>query len=125
MATGASYHGTMTKAMRCKGERTSNAPTISQVAAAQAAHLWGSFERHHITLWYDNYRCYISGPDPRNLDKRGNVTLVVVLHTTELPQYLGLPSFDAVAQEVPRVVPILSRVLEYCYNAVKHQRGRF
>ena len=53
-ATGASYWGTMTQSIRRKlamaGECTSNAPTISEVATAQAVHLWWSFERQQIAL---------------------------------------------------------------------------
>ena len=48
------------------GECTSNAPTTLDVAVAQAGHLWRSFERQQIALWYDKYRRYIVGVDPRN-----------------------------------------------------------
>ena len=65
-ATGASYRGTMTQSIRRKlamaGECTINAPTISAQASVQASHLWDSFERQQITLWFDNYRRYPDGP---------------------------------------------------------------
>ena len=48
-ATGASYRGTMPQSISRKlamaGECTSNAPTILEVATAQAGHLWRSFEK--------------------------------------------------------------------------------
>ena len=92
-ATGASYRGTMTRSIRRKlataGECTINAPTISAQACVQASHLWESFERQQISLWFHNYRRYINGVDPHSRDKTLNVTAVGVLHTTELPQYHG------------------------------------
>ena len=104
-ATAASYRGTMTQAMRLKvamiGECTTNTPTISNVATVQAANLCGSFERRQIALWYDNYRRYFSGVDPNNPNNSFTVTVVVVLHTTGLPQYLGPPDLDVVAQAAP------------------------
>ena len=107
-ATGASYRGIMTQSIRRKlamaGECTINAPTISPQASVQASHPWDSFERQQITLWFDNYRRYINGVDPHSPDKTLNVTAVDVLHTTELPQYRGLPGLDAVAQCIPGVV---------------------
>ena len=88
-ATGASYRGTMPQSFRRKlamaGECTINAPAISAQASDQASHLWDSFERKQITLWFDNYRRYINGVDPHSPDKTLNVTVVGVLHTTELP----------------------------------------
>ena len=71
--------------------------------------LWDSFERQQITLWFDNYRRYINGVDPHSPDKTLNATAVGVLHTTELPQYHGLPGLDAVAQCIPGVVDYLVR----------------
>ena len=110
-ATGVSSRGTMTQSIRHKlamgGECTRSAPTISEVATAQVGHLWRSFERQQIALWYDNYRRYISGVDPHN--NRPNVTAVAVLHTTELPQYPGLPNLDVVAQAVPPIIAYLVR----------------
>ena len=47
--------------------------------------------------------------DPHSPDKTLNVTAVSVLHTTELPQYHGLPGLDAVAQCKPGVVDYLVR----------------
>ena len=47
--------------------------------------------------------------DPHSPDKTLNVTAVGVLHTTELPQYHGLPCLDAVAQRIPGVVDYLVR----------------
>ena len=112
-ATGASYRATMTQSIRCKlamaGECTINAPSISAQARVQASHLWDSLERQQITLWFHNYRRYINGVDPHSPDKTLNVTAVGVLHTTELPQYHGLPGLDAVAQCIPRVVDYLVR----------------
>ena len=112
-ATGASYRGTMTQSIRRKlamaGDCTINAPTISAQAGVQASHLWDSFERQHITLWFDKYRRYINGVGYHSADKTLNVTDVGVLHTTELPQYQGLPGLDAVAQCIPRVVDYLVR----------------
>ena len=84
-----------------------NAPTISAQASVQASQLWDSFERQQTTLWFDNYRRYINGVGPHSLDKTLNVIAVGVLHTTELPQYHGLPSLDAVAQCIPGVVDYL------------------
>ena len=111
--TGASYRGTMTQSIRRKlamaGECTINAPTILAQACIQASWLWDSFERQQITLWFDNYRRYINGVDPHSPDKTLNVTGVRVLHTTELPQYHGLPSLDAVAQRIPGVIDYLVR----------------
>ena len=110
-ATGASYRGTMTQSIRRKlamaGECTISAPTISAQAIVQASHLWDSFERQQITLWFDNYRRYINGVGPHSPDKTLNVTGVGVLHTTALPQYHGLPGLDAVAQCIPGVVDYL------------------
>ena len=107
-ATGASYQGTMTQSIIRKlamaGECTQNASTIPEVATTHVVHVWRSFERQQITLWYDNYRRYISGMDPQNVDKSWNVTAVPVLHTTELPQYPTLPYLDVVAQAVPPFV---------------------
>ena len=112
-ATGASYRGTMTQSIRRKlamaGECTINATTISAHASIQASCLWDSFERQQITLWFDKYRRYINGVDPHSPDKTLNVTAVGVLHTTELPQYHGLPGLDVVAQRIPGVVGYLVR----------------
>ena len=112
-ATGASYRSTMTQSIRRKlamvGECTINAPTISAHASVQASDLWVSFERHQITSWFDNYCRYINGVDPHSPDKTLNVTAVGVLHTTELPQYRGLPGWDAVAQCISSVVDYLVR----------------
>ena len=47
--------------------------------------------------------------DPHSPDNTLNVTAVGVLHTTELPQYHGLPGLDAVAQRIPGVVEYLVR----------------
>ena len=103
----------MTQSIRRKlampGECTINAPTISAQASVQASHPWDSFDTHQITLWFDNYRRYINGVDPHSRDKTLNVTAVGVLHTTELPQYHGLPGLDAVAQCIPGVVDYLVR----------------
>ena len=111
--TGASYRGTMTQSIRRKlamaGECTINAPTISAQASVQASHLWDSFERQQITLWFDNYRRYIKGVDPHSPDKTLYVTAVGVLHTTELPRCHGLPGLDAVAQCIPGFVDYLVR----------------
>ena len=112
-ATGASHRGTMTPSIRRKlamaGDCTINAPTVSAQACVQASCLRDSFERQQITLWFDNYRRYINGVDPHSPDKTLNVTAVSVLHTTELPQYHGLPGLDAVAQRIPGVVDYLVR----------------
>ena len=112
-ANGASYRGTMTQSIRRKlamaGECTINAPTISAQVCVQASHLWDSFERRQITPWFDNYRRYINGVDPHSRDKTLNVTAVGVLHTTELPQYNGMPGLDGVAQRIPGVVDYLVR----------------
>ena len=112
-ATRAPYRGTMTQSIRRKlamaRECTINAPTISAQASVQASHLWDSFVRQQITLWFDNYRRYINGVDPHSPDKTLNVIAVGVLHTTELPQYHGLPGLDAVAQCIPGVVDYLVR----------------
>ena len=83
------------------------APTISAQACVQASCVWDSFERQQITLWFDNYHRYINGVDPHSPDKTLNVTVVGVLHTTELPQYHFLPRLDAVAQRIPVVVDYL------------------
>ena len=91
------------------GDCTINALTISAKASVQASCLWDSFERQQITLWFNIYHRYINGVDPHGHDKTLNVTSVGVLHTTELPQYHGLPSLDAVAQHIPRVVDYLVR----------------
>ena len=103
----------MTQSIRRKlamaRECTINAPTISAQASVQASCLWDSFERQQITLWFDNHRLYINGVDPHSPDKTLNVTAVGVLHTTELPQYHGLPGLDAVAQRIPGVVDYLVR----------------
>ena len=100
-ATGAVYRGTLTHFIRRKlamaGECTSNAPTILEVATAHAAHLWTLVERQPIAWWYDNHRRYISGVDPYNPNKSLNVPAVAVLHTSEVPQYLGLPDLVVVA----------------------------
>ena len=110
-ANGASYRGTMTQSIRRRlamaGGCTINAPTISAQASVQPSYLWDSFERQQITLWFDNYRRCLNGVDPRSPDKTLNVTAVGVLHTTELPQYHGLPGLDAVAQRIPGVVDYL------------------
>ena len=94
-ATGASYRGPMTQSIRRKlamaGECTINAPTISARASVQASHLRDSFQRQQITLWFANYRRYINGVDHHSPDKSLNVTAAAVLHTTEMPQYHGLP----------------------------------
>ena len=112
-ATGASYRGTMTQSVRRKlamaGECTINAPAISAQSSVQASHLWDSFERQQITVWFDEYRRYINGVDPHSLDKTLNVTAVGVFHTTELPQYHGLPGLDAVAQCILGAVDYLVR----------------
>ena len=112
-ASGASYRGTMTQSIRCKlamaGECTINGPTISAQAYVQASCLRDSFERQQFTLWFDNYRRYINGVGPQSPDKALNVTVVGVLHTTELPPYHGLPGLDAVAQRIPGVVDYLVR----------------
>ena len=112
-ATTASYRGTRTQYIRQKlamaGECTINTPTISAQACVQASCLWDSFERQQITLWFDNYHRYINGVDPHSPDKTLNVTVVGVLHTTELPQYHFLPGLDAVAQCIPVVVDYLVR----------------
>ena len=112
-ATGASYRGTMTQSIRGKlamaGECTINAPNILAKASVQASHLWDSFQRQQITLWFDIYRRYINGVDPHCPNKTLNVTAVGVLHTTELPQYHGLPGLDAVPQCIPGVVDYLVR----------------
>ena len=47
--------------------------------------------------------------DPHSPDKTLNVTAVGVLHTTELPQYHGLPGLDAIAQRIAGVVDYLVR----------------
>ena len=47
--------------------------------------------------------------DPHSPDKTLTVIAVGVLHTTELPQYHGLPGLDAVAQCIPGVVDYLVR----------------
>ena len=49
------------------------------------------------------------GWTPHSPNKTLNVTAVGVLHTTELPQYHGLPGLDAVAQRIPGVVNYLVR----------------
>ena len=112
-ATGASYRGTMTQSIRRKlamaRECTITAPTISAQACVQASCLWDSFETQQITLWFHNYRRYINGVDPHSPDKTLNLPAVGVLHTTELPQYHGLPGPDAVAQRIPGVVDYLVR----------------
>ena len=54
----------------------------------------------------------MSGVDPHNPDKSLNVAALAILHTTELPQYLGLPDLDAVALAVPRVIAYLDRCVE-------------
>ena len=116
-ATGVSYRGTATGSIRRKlamaVECTSNAPTISEVATAQAGHLWRSFEGQQVVVSYDNYRCYISGPDPHNHDKSVNETAVAVLHTTlTLLSYhhaLVCLILDVVAQAVPPAVAYLVR----------------
>ena len=101
----------MTQSFRRKlamaGKCTINAPTISAQASVQASYLWNSFERQQITLCFENYRRYINGVDPDSPDKTLNVTAVGVLHTTELPQYHGLPGLDVVAQRIPGVVDYL------------------
>ena len=67
----------MTQSIRRKlvmaGECTCNTPTFSEVATAQARHLWRSFQRQQSAFWYDNYRRYISGADPHNPDKSLNM----------------------------------------------------
>ena len=93
------------------GQCTINAPTISAQASVQASYLRNSFDRQRITLWFDTYRRYINGMDPHSPDKTLNVTAVGVLHTTELPQYHGLPGPDAVAQRKPGVVDYLVRCI--------------
>ena len=112
-ATGASYRGTMTQSMRRKlamaGECTINAPSISAQASVQASHLWDSFERQQITLWFNNYRRYINAVDPHSPDKTLNVTAVGVLHAAELPQYRRLPGLDAIVQCILGVVDYLVR----------------
>ena len=86
-ATGASYRGTMTQTITRKlamaGECISNAPTISELATAQAAHIWGSFDRQQIALCYDKYRRCIRGVGTHIHDKSLNVTAVAVWHTIE------------------------------------------
>ena len=103
----------MTKSIRRKlamaGECTFNAPTISALASDQALYLWDSFERQQIPPCFENCRRYINGVDPHSPDKSLNVTAVGVLHTTELPQYHGLPGLYAVAQCIPGVVEYLVR----------------
>ena len=103
----------MTQSIRRKlamaGECTINAPTISVQGTVQASHLWDSFERQQIALWFDNYRRHINGVDPHSPDKTLNVPAVGVLHTTEPPQYHGLPGPDAVAQCIPGVVDYVVR----------------
>ena len=91
------------------GECTINALTISAQACVQASHLWHSLERQQITLWFDNYHRYINGVDPHSPDKTLTVTAVGVLHSTEPPQYHGLPGLDDVAQCIPGVVDSLVR----------------
>ena len=115
-AIGASSRGTMTQSIRCKlamadiqGECTINAPTILAQTCVLVSCLWDSFERQQITLWFDNYRRYINGVYPHSPDKTLNVTAAGVLHTTELPQYHGLPGLDAVAQRMPGVVDYVVR----------------
>ena len=112
-ATGASYRGTMTHSSRrnlaMAGDCTIHAPTISAEACVQASCLWDSFERQQITVWFDNHRRYINGVDPHSPDRTLNMTAFGVLHTTELPQYHGLPGLDAVAQWIPGVVDYLVR----------------
>ena len=112
-ATGAPYRGTMTQSIRRKPamaeECSINAPAISAHAIVQTSYLWDSFERQQITLWFDNYRRYINGVDPRSADKTLNVTAIGVLHTTELPQYHGLPGLDAAAQHIPGILDYLVR----------------
>ena len=112
-ATGASYRGTMTQSIRLKlamaGECTINAPTISAQSCVQASCRWDSFESQQTTLWFHNYHRYINDVDPRSPDKTLNVTAVGMLHTTELPQYHGLPGLDAVAQRIRGVVDYLVR----------------
>ena len=60
-------------------------------------------------MWYDNYHHYISGVDLHNRDKSLNLTAIAVLHTTKLPQYLGLPNLDAVTQP-GAVVPLKAKL---------------
>ena len=112
-ATGASYRGTMTQSIRRKlamaGDCTIHPPTISAQASVQALQLWDSFERQQVTQWFDNHRRYINGVDPHSPDRTLNVTAFGVLHTTELPQYHGLPGLDAAAQWIPGVVDYLVR----------------
>ena len=84
-----------------------------------------SFERQQITLWFHNYRRYINGVHRHSLDKTLNVTVVGVLHTTEVPHYHGLPGLDAVAQRVPGFVDYLVRCVGLLLQRSTVQMGLF
>ena len=103
------------------------APTISAQACVQASCVWDSFERQQITLWFDNYHCYINGVDPHNPDKTLNVTAVGVLHTTELLQYSTTfcPVWMLLHNVYPGLLTTLCALLGRCCKEVQSQMGLF
>ena len=121
-ATGARYRGTMTQPIRRKlamaVERTSNTPIISEVATVQAAHVWRSFERQQIALWCDNYRRYISGVDPHNLDKSLNLTTTSVCTLLTYHKPLVCLIWMLLHKHSLLSLPILSAVLGCFYKGV-------
>ena len=63
--------------------------------------------------------------NPHSPDKTLNVTAVGVLHTTELPQYHGLPRLDVVAQRIPGLLTTFFAVLGFFCKEVQSQMGLF
>lgn len=98
------------------GAVAATVPVLAEEANAAAYKLWQSCANKQIIVWLDNWYRKRFGSDPLSNDMSLNLSVLAVLHTTDLPLFPGHLRFRQILEEVPalatRLVETFARVLK-------------
>lgn len=92
---------------------------LEESASLAAVNLWKSCRDRQIVVWLDNWYRKRFGTDPRQTDMSLNVSVLAILHITEVRLFEGHKSLGDMLNNIPNLVKGLSKVAARLISAVE------
>ena len=85
-------------------------PNLAEAAGAAASLLWRQCQDQQIVVWLDNWYWKVYGTDPVRPDQSLNVSVMAILHITDVPVFPGHPTLVDLVNRVTLAAGRLSHV---------------
>ena len=93
-------------------------PHLATAAAEAASRLWDSCDDSQVIVWLDNWYRKRFSSDPRHNDMSLNVSVMAVLHITDIPVFAGYFSLKEIASRIGTISVNLAKVAARVHSGV-------